>query len=192
MNDFDFAILVLVAVAGLWGAYRGFVRQVTALVAWSIGIVAAAMFRAPVAELIGGTAPANEIGAAIVLLFVSSLVVHMFGSQVRGWIEDLELDGFDRQMGFALGGVKGVSLAALVTIAAYHLHEPSRAEISQSLTARHVAGVVEHVEPLVLPPADAWIAEYAKEPFEEIRDGEPTHQPRRLFVASRPTAGRHN
>lgn len=187
MTDFDFAVFVLVAAMSVWGGYQGLVRQATTLGAWSVGIVAAVMFHKPVSEWIGGTAPANEIGAAIILLFVTSFVVHLFGGQVRAWIEDAELVGFDRQMGWALGAVKGVAVATLVVIAGYHLHKPSRGEIAKSFSARHVANIVERVEPLVPPPAGAWITEYAKRPFEDVRDHQPSKPPRKLFVASRPT-----
>ena len=185
MTDFDWAMFALVAALGVWGAYHGFVRQATTLGAWSVGVVAAALFRQPVAEWIGGTAPAGEIGAAIIILFASSLVVHLFGGEVRGWIEDRELEGFDQQMGLALGTLKGVALATLVTIAGYHLHEPSRDAIAESITARHVANIVEHaadhVEELLPSPANDWVAEHAREPFATLSDKK---QPRRLFVAS--------
>ena len=188
MTDFDIAMLVLVAVTAVWGGYCGLVRQATSLGAWSVGVLAAAMFRQPVAEWIGGSAPANEIGAAIILLFSSSLAVHLCGASLRAWLEDVQLEGFDRQMGLALGAVKGVAVAILVTVAMYHFRESSRDTIARSMTARHVANIAERVEPLVPPPADKWVATHIKEPFEGIRDKEHNIVPRRLVIASRSTS----
>ena len=188
MSNFDLAMLGLVVGAGLWGAVHGLVRQATSLGAWAVGIIAAALLRQPVAEFIGGTSPANEIGAAIILLFASSLIVHLVGNQVRDWIKAARLGGFDRQMGMLLGAAKGVAIATVVTIAGYHLHEPSRDAIAQSHFAKHVAKVVEQVEPLVPSPAREWVTEKAKQPLSDIRKSASApdkEQP--LFVASAPT-----
>jgi uncharacterized membrane protein required for colicin V production len=189
MSNFDLTMFILVASASLWGAYHGLVRQATTLGAWAVGIIAAALLRQPVAELIGGTEPANQIGAAIIVLFATSLLVHIVGNAVRQWIADARLEGFDRQMGLLLGAVKGIAVAIVVTIAGYHLHEPSRDAIVQSHTAQHVARIVEQVEPLVPPPAQQWLSAQAKQPLKDIRENaSPTKKERRLFVASLPTA----
>ena len=191
MSNFDLAMLALVVAASLWGAYHGLVRQATTLGAWAVGVIAATLFRQPVAELIGGTAPANEIGAAIIVLFATSLVVHLIGNQVRQWIKDSQLEGFDRQMGLLLGAAKGIAVATIVTIAGYHLHEPARDEIVQSHTARHVVRIVERVEPLVPQPARQWVSEQAQQPLDDIRQNAArSNHERREFVASRPITKR--
>jgi uncharacterized membrane protein required for colicin V production len=173
MTDFDLAMAAIVASASVWGAYHGFVRQATTFGAWSVGLAAAAFFRQPVATWLGGAAPVNEIGAAIILWFSASLAVHICGSQVRAWIEDAKLQTFDRQLGLALGALKGVALAALVTIGGYQWNEPARATIAQSLAARQIANVAKQVEPLVLSPTDEQIVHFAKERI-RILNAQPT------------------
>jgi uncharacterized membrane protein required for colicin V production len=172
MTDFDLAMAAIVASASVWGAYHGFVRQATTFGAWSVGLAAAAFLRQPVAAWLGGTAPVNEIGAAIILWFAASLAVHICGSQVREWIESAKLQTLDCQLGLALGALKGVALAALVTIGGYQWNEPARATIAQSLTARQISSIAKQVEPLVLSPADEWVVQKAQE---RIRILNPQH-----------------
>ncbi|MDR6789497.1 membrane protein required for colicin V production [Sphingomonas sp. BE138] len=116
LEPLDIVVLVLVALAAIGGARRGFVGEVLALFAWVAMIFALKIFHLPLAQALAGTV-ASVSGAAVlafVLLtggtyVVSRIVINAIAARTRTSV----LGPIDRALGFGFGALKGLILASL-------------------------------------------------------------------------------
>ena len=112
----DMMVIVSLAVAGGFGAIRGFTVEVFLLLAWVAGIVAVKLFHAPFALLLTG--PVGSAGGAsvlaLVLLFGGAMVtVRLIGRKLGRSTRGSLLGPFDRVLGLGFGMVKGLLAATL-------------------------------------------------------------------------------
>ena len=126
---FDLACLGLVLLLALWGAYRGFLRQIFGVIGFVGGIVLARLFSQPFGDAFAkdlGLPVAVATAAMAVAIF---LVAEIAAKLVGGFLHKRMTGGFtsavERGGGFLLGAMKGVlvvwALASLVALLRPHL-----------------------------------------------------------------------
>ena len=119
MNWVDLALLGLLVVSVLLGAWRGLVFELMTLAGWLVAY-AASPFVAPFIE---GLLPAEKIGPSLihavglVLAFVLVLLIWGLGAKlIRALIHATPLGVLDRLGGAAFGVLRAVLLALLTTV----------------------------------------------------------------------------
>ncbi len=127
INFVDFAILALIVISGLLALFRGFVREVLAVVGW-IGATAATIMVFPYAQPFARQYIQSEItadGATGFVIFVVSLIVltwlsHMIARLVR----ESAFSAVDRWVGLLFGLARGAVLVAIAWVVLVQLAPP--------------------------------------------------------------------
>ena len=106
MNTVDYIIIVLVAVSGLVGVLRGFIREALSVLVWVVALWGAARFGGQMGSLLSGFLhePAMQLWAGRTLTFVGIL----FAGSLLGWlvgylIRNSAVTGTDRVLGLLFG-----------------------------------------------------------------------------------------
>ena len=131
LNGFDIAVVVLLAVSALFAFGRGFLREVSSLIALAVGVIVTlfiyGQFRFQAREFISPSELAD--GVLIFGAFaVSYAVVAALLSKLRKSVDTGSAGpGFlDRLLGAGFGVVRGLVLAALVVMALTAKHRASQ------------------------------------------------------------------
>ncbi|MGB6230241.1 MAG: CvpA family protein [Litorimonas sp.] len=116
LNGFDAAVLLLLVISGLYAFARGFVREVTSILALAVSAVSTlylfGRFRFAVREMLSPPELADGVlilGAGLGTYFVAALLLSKVGKSLSG-----ERPGFlDRLLGAGFGIARGLLIAAL-------------------------------------------------------------------------------
>lgn len=139
MEIYDLIMLVVLAGATLFGAWKGLAWQIASLAAIVASSFAALKFDTPLAEAIS-LPPPWDVPLAWVILFVgTSFVIWVLFHYVSAFIDRLKLKEFDRQIGALFGLAKGIVICAIATVFLVSLVEPIRAPILRSHASYYVA-----------------------------------------------------
>ena len=139
MEIYDIIMLVVLAGATLFGAWKGLAWQIASLGAIVASTFVALKFDTPLAEAIP-VGPPWDVPLAWLILFVgTSFVIWVAFRFVSDFIDRLKLKEFDRQIGALFGLAKGVLICAIVTVFLVSLVEPIRAPILRSYSAYYIA-----------------------------------------------------
>lgn len=121
MTGFDIAVLVVIVLSTLLAFVRGVVRELLALAAWIVGLLAALRFSDPVALLFAGLeiAPAAKQVFAFALILVAVLLAGAIVAwMLVGMVRAVGLGFLDRFLGALFGLARGVLFVlALVLVA---------------------------------------------------------------------------
>ncbi|MBC8350888.1 MAG: CvpA family protein [Planctomycetes bacterium] len=132
-------MLAVLAVATLFGAWKGLAWQIASLSAIVASTFVALKFDTPLAEELPVGAP-WDVPLAWGILFVgTSLVIWIVFRCVSDFIDRLKLKEFDRQIGAAFGFAKGVLICVIVTVFLVSLVEQIRGPILRSYSAYYIA-----------------------------------------------------
>ena len=119
MNTVDYIIIVLVAVSGLVGVLRGFIREALSVLVWVVALWAAARFGGQMGSLLSGFLheSAMQLWAGRTLTFVGIL----FAGSLLGWlvgylIRNSAVTGTDRVLGLLFGLARGLIATILVVL----------------------------------------------------------------------------
>lgn len=119
MNWVDCVVLAVLALSGLIGFLRGFVREVLGIAAWVAAAIVTMRLYEPAQALarryIDNPDIANPVAAGvlfIVVLIILSIIAGWIGKLVRTSV----LGGLDRSLGVVFGLVRGAALAVAVYI----------------------------------------------------------------------------
>ncbi|AOK31500.1 bacteriocin production protein [Burkholderia singularis] len=121
LTAFDYAVLLVVALSALRGAWRGFVGEVFGLVGWIAAFLIACRFVGAVVPYI----PANWPGGALTqwvvafaLIVIGIVLVASVANALLSRIAQATgLGGVDRSLGMMFGVVRGVLLVLLLVAA---------------------------------------------------------------------------
>ena len=95
MQGYDLFMIIILAAAIIWGAWKGFAWQVASLASVILSYVAAMMFRQPLATFLSQQVelvPPLDTGLAMLILFLgTSLVVWVGFNLVSETIEKVKL-----------------------------------------------------------------------------------------------------
>jgi membrane protein required for colicin V production len=155
VNGFDLLCLGLVVLFGLWGAWRGLLRQIFGLIGFVGGIVLARLFAQSF-----GDAFAKDLGlpvavATAVMAVALFLAAEIVSKLIGGFLHRRMTGGFTRAVenggGFFLGSLKGVlvawAFASLIALLRPHLQhlENDTAASKLDLPHSHVLSVAREV-----------------------------------------------
>jgi membrane protein required for colicin V production len=119
MNTVDYILVVLVAISGLVGVLRGFIREALSVLVWILALWGAARYGGQLGSLLGGVLeePALQLWAGRTLTFVGIL----FAGSLLGWlvgylIRNSAVTGTDRVLGLLFGLARGVIAIVLVVV----------------------------------------------------------------------------
>jgi membrane protein required for colicin V production len=120
MTQFDFIVLGLLAVSGLFGFLRGAMREIAALVALVAASFAAVFglhYSAPIAHHAIKTDWLATATALIVVFVAVYLALRIIGGQIARQVQQTDFIGaLDRSLGLAIGLVRG-----LIVLGAFNL-----------------------------------------------------------------------
>ncbi len=117
----DYLLLAIIAVSGILGIFRGFLRELVAVVTWVLAIWAAWTFGPDLTPHLGGVLRHEPYGlwAARGILFVGILFVGAAVGLVLGYFVRLSIfNATDRFLGFLFGLVRGIVAVGLLVILA--------------------------------------------------------------------------
>lgn len=116
MTLFDYIVIAVIAVSVLFGAWRGMVSEVLALVAWVVAFFVARAEANEVALWLSGEIadPGMRLAVAYVLVFFAVVIVFAIGRQMIAMLLHAVGLGFvDRMLGAFFGVFRGVLVALL-------------------------------------------------------------------------------
>lgn len=157
MTWVDGVVLAVISLSGLIAFFRGMVREVLGVGAWIGAVLAALLFRQPVAALFEGAVEPPWVAEALaaaglfaVVLVVLKLVIGALANRVQ----DSILGGVDRALGFVFGLARGAFLVVVAYILGGMLLPATEQWPAAVRDARFLPLVVEGAELLVaqVPP----------------------------------------
>lgn len=158
VQAYDFIILVLLAVATVWGASRGLAKQLATLFSLGLGYFVAVKFRGDVATFVKAPEPWNQFAAMLGLFLITSFLVWGAFQIVHSRMKDAGLGNFDMQMGGLLGLLKGAVLAMVLTMfSVVMLGETQRDAVLGSVSGYQICRGIQYSKellPLDLVPAE--------------------------------------
>jgi membrane protein required for colicin V production len=161
MPSYDIIMLVLLAAATAWGAYKGLAWQVASLSAIFVSYFVALRFREPVSRLIPTDEPWNRFLAMLIVYVACSLIIWIAFRFVSEIIDRVKLKEFDRQIGALLGFAKGVVLCVIVTMFAVTLSgDGRRQQIVESRSGRYISQILSRGSAWIPPEARQVVQPY--------------------------------
>jgi membrane protein required for colicin V production len=140
MQVYDLIMLLVLAAAIAFGAWKGLIWQVASMAAVFLSYWVAVEFRKPVAQQINAAAPWNMFLAMLILYLLTSLLIWLAFGVARNFIDRVKLKDFDRQIGALLGAAKGVVLCVIVTLFAVTLlGEQQKQAVFSSRSGHYIA-----------------------------------------------------
>ena len=149
IQGYDLLMLVILVMAGLFGAWKGLAWQVASIASLVLSCIVAIRFSAQVAPYIYGQEPWNRFLAMLILFLVTSLAVWLLFRLVAGFIDRLKLKEYDRQMGALFGVAKGLLFCLVITFFAVTLAEGSRQAVLNSHSGKFTAKLLQKATPVM-------------------------------------------
>lgn len=145
MQTYDVIMLLVLAGAMIFGAWKGMAWQLASLASLLLSYVLALQFSPGLAPYFGSQSPWNRFLAMLVVYIATSLVIWLlFQIVVAQFINRLKLKEFDRQLGALLGLAKGVLLCVAITLFAVSLlPNPQRQAIMDSRSGFYIATLLD-------------------------------------------------
>ena len=121
MQAYDLVMLIVLSMATIFGAIKGFAWQVASIASVIVSYLVAYNFRYQVADMIQATPPWN-LFLAMLLLYVGTSFAIWVGFRIfSSMIDRVRLKEFDRHLGAGFGFVKGLVYCLLITMFAMSL-----------------------------------------------------------------------
>ncbi len=144
MQAYDLIMLIVLGMATLFGAIKGFAWQVASLASILVSYFVAYRFRFDVAEMIHAKPPWNQFLAMLLLYVGTSFVIWVAFRLLSGAIDRVRLKEFDRHLGAGFGFAKGLIYCLLITMFAMSLLGPNQqAAICQSRSGYYIATALD-------------------------------------------------
>ena len=121
MNGFDIAVLALIALSALFAFARGIIREVIALAAWIVGLIAAIAYAGSVAAMFGwlDIAPVAKQAIAFGLILLAVLIIGaLVARSLAGLIRAIGLGFMDRILGLIFGVARGIIVVVVFALIA--------------------------------------------------------------------------
>src|SRR4029078_10426496 len=150
MQPYDILMLIVLALAIVWGAWKGLAWQIASIASIALSYLVALRFPLPLAQVINASPPWNIFSSMLILFLGTGLIVWIGFNLVSEIIERVKLKEFDRQLGAVFGAAKGVLLCVLVTLFSVALlGDPQRQAICQSRSGYYIALLLDRANPLI-------------------------------------------
>lgn len=146
LNPFDLFVLVVLVLATFWGGVRGIISQLTSIFSWLASAYIATHYYFIVAKFMNSSYAHYKPLAMIVTFIVSALLIRIASNIVKNMVSLAGLKEFDRQMGAALGFVKGALLCLLVTFAFVVFGASTRSVVENSKTGPYLTAFISQIQ----------------------------------------------
>lgn len=144
MQAYDLIMLIVLAMATIFGAIKGFAWQVASIASVIVSYFVAYRFRFDVAEMIQATPPWNQFLAMLILYVGTSFVIWVGFRLLSGMIDRVRLKEFDRHLGAGFGFFKGLIYCLLITMFAMSLlGQNQQRAICQSRSGYYIATALD-------------------------------------------------
>ena len=151
MQPYDILMLIVLALAVAWGAWKGLAWQIASLASIALSYFVALRFRGQLAGIINAAPPWNVFLSMLILFLGTGLVVWVGFNFISELIEKVKLKEFDRQLGALFGAAKGVLLCVLITLFSVALlSDPQRQAICNSRSGYYIAVLLDRAD-MVIP-----------------------------------------
>ena len=150
MQAYDLLMLIVLALAIIWGAWKGLAWQIASILSIGLSYFVALHFRLPLARIINASPPWNIFLSMLILFLGTGLIVWVGFNLVSEFIERVKLKEFDRQLGAVFGAAKGVLLCALVTLFSVALlGDAQRQAICNSKSGYYIAMLLDRADMMI-------------------------------------------
>jgi membrane protein required for colicin V production len=140
MQPYDILMLIVLAAAVAWGAWKGLAWQIASLASIALSYFVALRFRGQLAGVISAAPPWNIFLSMLILFLGTGLIVWIGFNFVSELIERVKLKEFDHQLGALFGAGKGVLLCVLITLFSVALlSDAQRQAICNSRSGYYIA-----------------------------------------------------
>lgn len=147
MESYDVFMLVVLAGAMAFGAWKGLVWQAASLGAILLSTFMATNFSGPVAEHIAAQEPWNRYAAMAIVYVATTLAVWIGFQWISGGVNRLKLRTCDRQLGALLGLAKGSVICLLITLFGVTMsNEQKRQAILRSFSGQFAGKVARSAD----------------------------------------------
>ncbi|MEX3605379.1 MAG: CvpA family protein [Burkholderia sp.] len=127
LTAFDYAVLAVIGLSALRGAWRGFVSEICGLIGWLVAFFVACRYVGLVLPYIPSTWPGGALTQWVVAFGVIVIGVVLVAGVVNALLSRLTqatgLGSVDRSLGLLFGLVRGVLLVLLLAVPAAELTE---------------------------------------------------------------------
>jgi membrane protein required for colicin V production len=157
MTWLDYAVIGVLAVSVVWGAWRGFVREVISLAGWVIAFLVANLFSEPLAKMLPDSMPRPEwhqLIAFVVIFLLALTVTTLAGVLLSKFVQKVGLGGLDRTLGGVFGLARGWLIALAFALLAGLTSLPLHPIWKESFTGPSLARSATYLKAW-LPPAFA-------------------------------------
>ena len=152
MTVTDWALLGVLGLSMLIGAWRGLVFEVLSVLGWALSFFAAQWF----APALASELPLQSAGepvryaAAFVLIFIVVLIVcSLVTVAIKKWVQAVGLRPIDRTLGAGFGALRGVILLLAVAVVFNMTGLKSSAWWQQSVGSGVLATALVKIKPLL-------------------------------------------
>lgn len=146
MELYDICMLVVLAGATVFGAWKGMAWQVASAASLLVSYAVALRFSEQLAPHFGQQAPLNRFIAMFVLYACTSIAIWLAFRFVAGLINRVKLKEFDRQLGALFGAAKGVLLCVAITFFAVTLSAKAREHVLHSRSGHYIAVLLDRAD----------------------------------------------
>jgi membrane protein required for colicin V production len=179
MDWYDIAMLAVLGLATLMGAWKGMAWQIASLGSLVLSYFLALRFSAQLAPAFGSTAPWNRFVAMLVIYLATSVVVWLVFRMVARFLDRIKLRDFDHQVGALFGFVKGVLLCLAITFFVLGLSDALRDHILATRSGHYMALFLDKAEAIMPPEIHKVLDPYLNK-LEERLDPKSPFQPNNL------------
>ncbi len=151
IQPYDLVMLAVLAVATLFGLWKGMAWQLASLASLVVSFLVAVRMSGQVAPLISAQEPWNRFIAMLLLYLATSVGIWLAFRLVARIIDRVRLKEFDRQIGALFGLAKGALLCLVITFFAVTLSESLRQNVLTTYSGRTIATVIKQTSP-IMPP----------------------------------------
>lgn len=149
MQNYDLAMIAVLAGATLWGFYKGMARQVASLASLAASYFIALRVSPSLAPHLGKQEPSNRFLAMLLVYLATALAIWLVFRKISQFIERVQLKEFDRQVGALFGAVKGVLLCVAITFFMVSLSDAGRGTVLASRSGVYIARLLRDADPIM-------------------------------------------
>jgi membrane protein required for colicin V production len=177
MELYDICMLLVLAIATVLGAWKGMAWQIASAASLIVSYAVALHFSPKIAHHFGEQEPLNRFIAMFVLYLCTSVAIWLAFRVVRGFLDRVRLQEFDRQMGALFGLAKGVLLCVAITFFAVTLSARARGLVLESRSGHYIAILLDRAHTVMPKEIHDVLGPYLHQLGEEL-DAEPEPEQR--------------
>ncbi|MDH4189845.1 MAG: CvpA family protein [Betaproteobacteria bacterium] len=155
MTWLDYAVLGVLAASIVWGAWRGLVREIAAILGWVVAFLSAGLFAGPLAPSMPAWISVAEMRmlASYLAVFLGTLAITtVLGLVLSRLAKVAGFGGFDRSLGAVFGIARGMLVSLVFGLVAGLTSLPRDTLWQDSVCGPALAQLVIGLKPW-LPPS---------------------------------------